>query len=117
MSVKFNENLRALRKQKGNTQEELANFLNISVQSVSKWECGDGHPDITLLPMIAAEFGISIDELFDLTTEQKLYRIEKRIETEYDLNEDIFKEFEEFLLVQLSENSDRVKILSFERFL
>ena len=104
--------IKQLRHKSGLTQEQLASRLGVSAQAVSKWETDVTMPDITLLPMIATEFGISIDELFDLTTEQKLYRIKKRIETEYDLNEDVFKEFEEFLLVQLSVNSDRVKILS-----
>ena len=110
--MELGNKIKQLRHKSGLTQEQLASRLGVSAQAVSKWETDVTMPDITLLPMIAAEFGISIDELFDLTTEQKLYRIEKRIETEYDLNEDVFKEFEEFLLVQLSENSDRVKILS-----
>ena len=54
-------------------------------------------PDISLLPMIAGEFGVSIDELFDLTVEQKLYRIEKRIETQDELSDESFREYEDFL--------------------
>ena len=40
MELKISENLRNLRKQRGNTQEDLANHLGISVQAVSKWERG-----------------------------------------------------------------------------
>jgi len=56
-------NISKLRKSKGVTQEELANFLGVSAQAVSKWECG-GTPDTELLPRIADYFGVSIDSLF-----------------------------------------------------
>ena len=104
--------IKQLRHKSGLTQEQLASRLGVSAQSVSKWETDVTMPDITLLPIIAGEFGVSIDELFDLTVEQKLYRIEKRMDTEYELSEDVFKEYEGFLIIQLFENSDRVKILS-----
>ena len=77
MNINLGENLRKLRKEKGNTQEELAKYLNISVQSVSKWECGDGHPDITLLPPIAAYYSVTIDTLFGISEIEKNKRIEE----------------------------------------
>ena len=77
MNINLGEKLRKLRKEKGNTQEELAKFLNISVQSVSKWECGDGHPDITLLPSIAAYYSVTIDTLFGISEIEKNKRIEE----------------------------------------
>ena len=46
------------------TQEELSRQLSISAQAVSKWEQGLSSPDISLLPLIADVFHISIDELF-----------------------------------------------------
>ena len=110
--MELGEKIKQLRHKSGLTQEQLASHLGVSAQSISKWENSVAMPDIMLLPIIAGEFGVTIDELFDLTTEQKLYRIEKRMETEYELSDDIFKEYEEFLLIQLSENFDRVKILS-----
>lgn len=51
------------RKEKGLTQIQLAEILNVSNRAVSKWENGDGFPDITLLPAIAEALGITIDEL------------------------------------------------------
>ena len=51
------------RKKKGWTQKQLAEKLNISDKTVSKWECGDGYPDITLLPTIANFFEVTVDEL------------------------------------------------------
>lgn len=68
------------RKEKGVTQDELANYIGVSKASVSKWETGQSYPDITFLPMLAAYFNVSIDELIDyqpqMTREdiQKLYR-------------------------------------------
>lgn len=51
------------RKEKGVTQDELANYIGVSKASVSKWETGQSYPDITLLPRLAAYFNISIDDL------------------------------------------------------
>lgn len=110
--MELGNKIKQLRHKSGLTQEQLASRLGVSAQSVSKWENFVAMPDISLLPMIAGEFGVSIDELFDLTTEQKLYRIKKRIETQDELSDKSFKEYEEFLLFQLPYFSDRVKILS-----
>ena len=63
MELYLAEKLRKYRKEKEMTQEALAQVLGVSPQSVSKWECGDGYPDITLLPGIANYFEVSIDEL------------------------------------------------------
>ena len=63
MELKIAERLRKYRKDKDMTQDALAQALGVSPQSVSKWECGDGYPDITFLPTIANYFEISIDEL------------------------------------------------------
>lgn len=46
------------------TQEEVANRLGITKAAVSKWECGQSMPDISMLPLIAELYGVSIDELF-----------------------------------------------------
>lgn len=51
------------RKEKGVTQDELAEYIGVSKASVSKWETAQSYPDITLLPQLAAYFNISIDEL------------------------------------------------------
>lgn len=53
------------RKERGVGQEELARYIGVSKASVSKWETGQSYPDITFLPLLAAYFDISIDELMD----------------------------------------------------
>lgn len=73
MEINFSQSIKALRKERGITQEELANYLGISVQSVSKWERGDGMPDISLLPHIAAFYDTTVDYLLgcDAARQQK----------------------------------------------
>lgn len=51
------------RKEKGITQEELANHLGVSKPAVSKWESGQSYPDILLLPELASFFNITVDQL------------------------------------------------------
>lgn len=53
----------ALRRANGMTQRELAERLNVSDKSVSRWECDDGYPDLSLIPVIAEIFGVTADEL------------------------------------------------------
>lgn len=54
----------SLRKERGWTQTSLADMIGIAPQSVSKWECGVGYPDVTLFPVIADLFGVPIGVLF-----------------------------------------------------
>ena len=61
--MEFNNKLYELRKQKGFSQEELASRLNVSRQTVSKWEVGESTPDMEKLVAISALFEISLDEL------------------------------------------------------
>lgn len=96
--------IKQLRCKAGLTQEQLAGRLGISAQSVSKWETAVTMPDIALLPTLAGELGVTIDELFDLSTAQRLHRIERRLETSEEIPSDIFKEYEDFLKNQLEEH-------------
>lgn len=61
--MEFNVKLQQLRKQKGLTQEQLAEQLYVSRTAISKWESGKGYPNIESLKCIAKLFSITIDEL------------------------------------------------------
>ena len=63
MIYNFGNNIKSLRKERNLTQEQLAEYLNVSSQAISKWETNCSFPDITLLPIIASFFEISIDGL------------------------------------------------------
>lgn len=67
MNLLIGENIKKVRLERGLTQEEVATHLGISFQSISKWERGDGYPDITMLPVLADYFGTSIDELLGVS--------------------------------------------------
>ncbi|MGH4123195.1 MAG: helix-turn-helix domain-containing protein [Clostridium sp.] len=58
-----------LRKEKNITQEQLGNFIGVSTAAVSKWEGGISYPDITLLPILATFFNVSIDKLLNFKIE------------------------------------------------
>ena len=69
--MEFNNKLYELRKQKGFSQEELANRLNVSRQTISKWEVGESTPDMENLVAISELFEISLDELvLDIVPEE-----------------------------------------------
>ena len=68
--------IRELRRAGSLTQEQLAAALNISPQAVSKWEMGASYPDMTMIPIIASFFKVSLDELFDFDVKN----VEKEIE-------------------------------------
>ncbi len=61
--------IKELRKVRGITQESLAESIGISFQAVSKWENNLAYPDITLLPVLASYFDVSLDELCDYNSE------------------------------------------------
>ena len=61
--MEFGNRLYELRKQKGLSQEELANRLDVTRQTVSKWELGDSAPDMDKLVALGELFEISLDEL------------------------------------------------------
>ena len=83
MTIYLSENLKQLRREKGLTQETLADFLGVTFQSVSKWERGESYPDITMLPEIAGFFKVSVDELLGANKAQEEEEI-KRLLEEHD---------------------------------
>ena len=69
--MKFHEKLMSIRKAKGLSQEELGMELQVSRQTISKWESGLSVPDAEMLICIADLFGISVSELLGSKIEQK----------------------------------------------
>lgn len=61
--MKFNEKLLELRKKKGLSQEELGRELNVSRQTISKWESGQSYPDFEKLVLLSDFFELTLDEL------------------------------------------------------
>lgn len=68
----FSDRLKAFRKAKGLTQQQLADLLNVSNKSVSRWESDGGYPDVELLCPLARALGVMVDELLDETPVQRL---------------------------------------------
>ena len=93
-------NLKKYRIAKGLTQEEVAAFLGITAQSVSKWERGESYPDITFLPALANIFETSVDLLIGMDAiraEETRYNIHKTAveyqkNGEYDKAEKTYRE-------------------------
>ncbi len=115
-------NIKRMRLEKGLTQEEVALHLGVSFQSVSKWERGDGYPDIEMLPAIANYFGVSIDELlgvseqtkkekYDAINEKWIYNNKNGFHTEnVNLMREALRKFpnDALLLVQLSTSLEKI---------
>lgn len=90
----FNEKIKKIRKESNLTQEELSEKLNVSRQAITKWETGEGIPDIENLKQISNLFNISIDELVkeDLDANvnvKKRFNFIKEIEIDHTKHFDI----------------------------
>lgn len=73
--MELGQQIKALRLRRGITQEALAEAMGCTPQAVSKWEREESAPDIALLPALSAYFGVTIDDLFALTDDQRVERI------------------------------------------
>lgn len=113
--MELGNQIKSLRLQRGITQETLAAVLNVSPQAVSKWERGAALPDIQLLPDLSAYFGTTIDELFALSDETRMERIQNMLWDERVLDPATAKQEAAFLLEkarQEPENSKPYELLT-----
>lgn len=112
MIIDIGKKIKSLRLQKGMTQEELANKLNISSQAVSKWENGVTTPDIQVLPDLSVIFGVTIDELFELTDDVHLERIENMLYDERFIAKEDYIYAENFLKEKLNDKRKKPECLT-----
>lgn len=80
MNIRFGENFRRLRLNKGLTQENLADSFGVAFQTVSKWERNESYPDIGLLPDIASFFEVSIEDLLGVNNARKEQKLQEYLE-------------------------------------
>lgn len=95
MNIKIGENIKRLRADKNITQEKLANHLQITYQTISKWERDEGYPDITMLIPLASYFEVTVDELLGADAAKSEIKIKKYLD-EYDRLSNIGHEDEKF---------------------
>lgn len=105
-------NIKELRQQKHVRQETLAAYLGVSSQAVSKWETGASDPDIALLPKLAAYFGVSIDELFEVPRAERMERIQNMIYAERRIRPETFQRTVEYLDRLLQEDPQDGEVLT-----
>ena len=98
--MEFNNKLYELRKQKGFSQEELANRLNVSRQTISKWEVGESTPDMEKIVAISDLFEVSLDELVK-GEESKMAEPSERI-----VKSELYSDIKEHVLTE--DNKKRV---------
>ena len=114
----FNEKLKMLRKEKNLTQEELAEKLNVSRQAITKWESGDGTPDIENLKQVSVLFNTTIDELVkeekNITTKiEEKYTYIEELEIEHTKHFDIhISKIYELNIIPNDEEKVKVELLS-----
>ncbi len=82
--MNLGENIKKLRRDRSITQEELAEYIGVTSQAVSGWETGRNAPDISLLPILAGIFDISVDELLGVDVTKKEAEIEKILKAASD---------------------------------
>ena len=109
MNIEIGTKIKQLRLGCGMTQEQLGNELSVSAQAVSKWESGTTTPDIQLLPELSVIFGVSIDELFSMTDESRMERIENMIESSHFIDKKDFEDSEQFLKEKEAEEKTKAK--------
>ena len=111
--MEIGNQIKQLRLRRGITQEALALQLNVTAQAVSKWERGIATPDIAILPDISAFFGITIDELFNLSDETRMERIQNMLWDDRYFNPVEVESTRDFLLNKGKREPENGKVYEF----
>ena len=77
--MEIGKQIKSLRQKRCITQEEMSQHFGVTPQAISKWERGVTTPDISLLPDISAYFGVTIDELFAISDDTRMARIQNML--------------------------------------
>lgn len=86
--MSFGETIKRLRKEKGFTQDQLANLLNVTPQAISRWENNSAMPDISQLVPIANVFKVSTDTLLEVNVEETEKQIREAIDESLGINDE-----------------------------
>ena len=109
--MKLGKKIKEYRLQKSVTQEQMAAELNISAQAISKWENNVTFPDIQMLPTLSTYFGVTIDDLFEMSVEKHFERIETMISEVRNLSQQDFEYAERFLKEQIHTKEEKARSL------
>ncbi len=110
--LQFNDKIKKLRKENDMTQEQVAGYMGVSSQAVSRWETGITCPDIFVLPSLAKLFGVTVDELLGVDEQEKQKEITNILAvTEEKINRGIVEESIVELREALSKYPNNERIL------
>ena len=104
--------IKELRRSKGLSQQKLAESLGVTGQAVSKWETDSSLPEMTMLPDIAAFFGVQIDDLFEYSTEKRYQSIASKMESGKMMSNAEFENEEAFLTREAEANPENHEAIS-----
>lgn len=105
--------IKSLRLRRSITQETMAQHFGITAQAVSKWERGVATPDISMLPAISAYFGVTIDELFSLSDETRMKRIQNMLWDDRYFDAAEVESTREFLLAKGKQEPENGKVYEY----
>ena len=114
--MKFNEKLLKLRKEKGLSQEELGMEMQVSRQTVSKWEAGQSYPDFARLVMLSDFFDMTLDELvkdIDVQEVRENSFTNEKIDSIYRVSQDVNSIFQDRTLKDIIKGIKWFSLCSF----
>lgn len=109
--MNIGKKIKELRKQRGITQEQLAESIGVSFQAVSKWENNVALPDITLVPILASYFGVTTDELLGFSIAEAEIEVNSIAEEAYKFRESNPNKSKEILEEGLKKYPDNTVLL------